>query len=270
MATSSAPSELVPRAIEGEYRIVRPLVSKEAALAAWQEYQELTRAILRASDFQTFREGGREGRFVKKSGWRRLATHYGISLELVDERLGHEHDEKVCARIRFPEQMRDERDCGCPVVFARYVVKAVAPNGRAVTAIGLCSTGEKNRRFVRQDHDIATTAYTRAANRAISDMIGAGEISAEEVRATGEFAGISLEERAAVKEAWARAPQERRTATTTWLRAAGFAGETLAALFSDFARRAADVQVADLLGQLAGVAPDLDPDTILDDTEAAR
>lgn len=261
-------TELAPRPIEGEYRIVRPLVSKEAALAAWHEYQDLTRAILRAADFQTFREGGREGRFVKKSGWRRLATHYGISLELVDERLGHEHDSRICARVRFPEQMRDDRDCGCPVVFARYVVKAVAPNGRAVTAIGLCSTGEKNRRFVRQDHDIATTAYTRAANRAISDMIGAGEISAEEVRATGEFAGISLEERAAIKEAWARAPQERRTAATTWLRANGFTGETTSALFSDFARRAGDIQVADLIGQLAGVVSDFDPDAILEEAEA--
>ncbi len=66
---------------------------------------------------------GREGRFVKKSGWRRLATHYGISIEMVDERLGHEHDAKVCARVRFPKQMREERDCGCPVVFARYVVR---------------------------------------------------------------------------------------------------------------------------------------------------
>ena len=261
-------TELAPRAIEGEYRIVRPLVTKEAALAAWQEYQDLTRAILRAADFQTFREGGREGRFVKKSGWRRLATHYGISLEMVDERLGHEHDSRICARVRFPEQMREDRDCGCPVVFARYVVKAVAPNGRTVTAIGLCSTGEKNRRFVRQDHDIATTAYTRAANRAISDMIGAGEISAEEVRATGEFAGISLEERAAVKEAWAHAPQERRVAATTWLRSTGFNGDTTSALFSDFARRAGDVQVADLIGQLAGVTTDFDPDAILEEAEA--
>jgi hypothetical protein len=261
-------TELAPRPIEGEYRIVRPLVSKEAALAAWQEYQDLTRAILRAADFQTFREGGREGRFVKKSGWRRLATHYGISLEMVDERLGHEHEARICARVRFPEQMREDRDCGCAVVFARYVVKAVAPNGRSVTAIGLCSTGEKNRRFVRQDHDIATTAYTRAANRAISDMIGAGEISAEEVRATGEFAGISLEERAAVKAAWAGAPQDRRSVATSWLRAAGFTGETVSALFSDFARRAADAQVEDLIGQLAGVGADFDPDAILEEAEA--
>lgn len=262
-------SELAPRPIEGEYRIVRPLVSKEAALEAWTEYQELTRAILRASDFQTFREGGREGRFVKKSGWRRLATHYGISIELVDERLGHEHDAKVCARVRFPDQMREERDCGCPVVFARYVVRAVAPNGRAVTAIGLCSTGEKNRRFVRQDHDIATTAYTRAANRAISDMIGAGEISAEEVRATGEFTGISLEERAAIKEAWSRATEDRRTAATSWLRAAGFVGETVAALFKDFALRASEVQVADLIGELADRAAAGDSDAILEEIEAS-
>lgn len=126
----------------------------------------------------------------------------------------------------------------------------------------ICSTGEKNRRFVRQDHDIASTAYTRAANRAISDMIGAGEISAEEVRATGEFAGISLEERGAIKEAWATAPQERRTAAVAWLRSAGFNGDTTSALFGNFARKASDVQVAELVGQLSGVASDFDPDAI--------
>ncbi len=37
-------------------------------------------------DFQTFREGGREGRFVKMSGWLRVATHYSISLEMVEAR----------------------------------------------------------------------------------------------------------------------------------------------------------------------------------------
>ncbi len=128
---------------------------------------------------------------------------------------------------------------------------------------------DPDRRFVRQDHDIATTAYTRAANRAISDMIGAGEISAEEVRATGEFTGISLEERAAIKQAWARVSDERRTAATSWLRSAGFVGETVAALFKDFALRASDVQVADLIGELADRLPAGDPDAILEEIEAS-
>lgn len=100
-------------------------------------------------------------------------------------------------------------------------------------------------------------------------MIGAGEISAEEVRATGEFIGISLEERAALKEAWSRATEERRAAARSWLRAAGFAGETVAALFKDFALRASDVQVADLIGELADRAANGDVDAILEEVEAS-
>ncbi|MDP9266380.1 MAG: hypothetical protein M3O91_09735 [Chloroflexota bacterium] len=248
--------------LEGEFTVVRPLASTEDAIANWNAYQDLTRRLLVASDWQTFREGGKEGRFVKKSGWRRLATHYGISIEMVDERLGHDHDPKVCARIRFPEQMKTERDCGCGVSFARYVVKAIAPNGRSVTGIGICSTGEKNRRFTRQDHDIATTSWTRAVNRAVSDMIGAGEVSAEEVRVTGAVRGLPQEDREAIRNAWVKAGVAARDRATEAIRSWGFKGAERRELFSDFDARAQDDQVAELLNVLAGDDAPFDPDLV--------
>lgn len=255
-------TEKVPAVIEGEYRVVAPLSTPDKALETWRAYEGLIAKLLTEDDYQSFSEGGKTGKFIKKSGFRKLATHYGFTVELLDERLGHKHDEATCARIKFPDVFtRDDRDCGCPIIFARYSVKVIAPNGRETTGIGLCSTGEKNRRFTRQDHDIATTAYTRAVNRAIGDMIGVGKPSAEEARATGEAGGLSLEERGAIKAAWATAPHDNREAALAFMRDAGLKGETTADLFRGFAVSADEAAVADLLRILRTVEK-FDPDDI--------
>ena len=46
----------------------------------------------------------------------------------------------------------------------------------------LCSRSEKGKDKV-SDHTIMSTAKTRATNRAIAELIGAGEVSAEEMSA---------------------------------------------------------------------------------------
>ena len=43
------------------------------------------------------------------------------------------------------------------------------------------SAFELRKRFTHAEHDIISTAHTRAKNRAISDIIGTGEVSAEEM-----------------------------------------------------------------------------------------
>lgn len=222
--------------IEAEYRVVRPLSSPETALETWHQYEQLIAKLLNEDDYQTFNEGGKAGKFIKKSGYRKLATHYGFTVEMRDERLGHKHEAATCARIRFPEVFnREDKDCGCQVVFARYVVNVIAPNGRKTTGIGLCSTGERNRRFTRQDHDIATTAYTRAVNRAIGDMIGIGKPSAEEKEAEvqtqpgSENGALSSQQLGEYEYAWKAAPQERRDQSRALLEREGYAPGTFRA-----------------------------------------
>lgn len=257
--------------IEGEFSIVRPLATVQEALQNFHDYQALTRALLQPSDMQTFREGGKDGKFVKKSGWRRIATPYGITVEMVDERLGHGHEERTCSRIKFPAIFnKDDRDCGCQVVFARYIVKAVAPNGRKFDGMGICSLGEKNRKFTRQDHDIATTAYTRAVNRAISDMIGAGEISAEEIRGSAAVNGLAREDKDAIADAWRKANTAQRDKAIAWMRDEGFQGTTNRDLFSDFNLRAADDQVAGILSVLGSDEIPFDPEAVESEPAAQR
>jgi hypothetical protein len=234
-------------AVDAEFTIVRPLATVDQALASFREYEALTRALLQPSDYQTFiNEQGKQARFIKKRGLRRLAVHYGFHTELVDERLGHKHDPAICARVRFPDVFKDLKDCGCPLQFARYVVKVTAPNGRVVIQPGLCSTNER-RKFTRPDHDLATTAYTRAVSRAIADMIGIADPDAEEARETKEISGLSVEERDAIKAAWSTAPHDNREAALAYMRDAGIKGETTADLFRGFAVAADESAVADLL-----------------------
>ncbi len=136
--------------------IVRPAVSAKEALAAWREFQQLKNAVLARSDLQTI--GNKE--FVKKSGWRKFATFYNLTDKIVQE-----------------DQVHTDNN-----YYWKIKVVCTAPNGRMTEGVGICSSTEK--KFSHPEHDIYATAHTRAKNRAISDMIAAGEVSAEEVEAS--------------------------------------------------------------------------------------
>lgn len=149
--------------------IVRPAVSAKEALAAWREFQELKKYIIEPSDIQTIttidKKTGREkqSRFVKKSGWRKFAQFYNLTDRIVEE------SKEPAGQGGF-----------------RWKIKVVctAPNGRETEGVGMCSSTERG--FAHPDHDVYATAHTRAKNRATSDMIAAGEVSAEEI-ADGGF-----------------------------------------------------------------------------------
>lgn len=132
--------------------LVTPLVDPADAAAAIARYEELKKAIVRPDDKQII--SGRE--FLKKSFWRRVATCFGLSLELVsEERLIL--DGKLAYRVMY---------------------RASAPNGRWMDGDGMCTQGEKGQMI---EHNIRAIAHTRAKNRAISDLVGGGEVSAEEM-----------------------------------------------------------------------------------------
>ncbi len=133
-----------------------PAMSPTVAAAAMKTYQLVCRAMLTQDDYQ--RIGDKE--FKKKSAWRKLARAFNISDEIIKE-------------IQEPLEKGG--------FIWRIHVKATAPNGRASIGVGSCSTRE--RAFAHIDHDIYAIAHTRAKNRAIADLIGSGEVSAEELEA---------------------------------------------------------------------------------------
>jgi hypothetical protein len=140
---------------------LRPMPLHEVQ-RAMSEYQQGLQAILDKTDWQTFlSRQGEEQSFVVKSGWRKIATWFGFDLLLDDARITIDRDEQ--GRI----------------LRARVVGRVVAPNGRKCDGIAVCSIDERH--FSKPEHDLVSTAATRAINRATSDLVGMGDVSAEEV-----------------------------------------------------------------------------------------
>lgn len=128
----------------------------EQALAEWEAYQTFTEKLLDESDYQLIR--GK--RFKKKSAWRKYSRAFNITTEIRDKVI-----------------IKDEKG---RVQEAEFIVRATLPNGRYVESWGSCSKLEGSKSH--PNHDIPATAQTRATNRAISDLIGAGEVTAEEMQ----------------------------------------------------------------------------------------
>jgi hypothetical protein len=136
--------------------LIEPAADFDTTVAVFTEYQKLRDRLLTGSDFQQIGNN----RFVKKSGWRKLAVAFGVSDEIIREMV--------------------ERDDDGKIIRAECVVRAIAPNGRYSEGVGVCDQSE--RRYSKPEHDIPATAHTRAKSRACSDLFGFGEVSAEEMQ----------------------------------------------------------------------------------------
>jgi len=158
--------------------IVAPVVTPEQAKLAWQQFSDLKSALLTKSDYQvlTMRTMDRgmwkivQKPFVKKAGWRKLATAFNLSVEVIKE------ERKEYAEMPY----KDGKNIIMKPGFVHEVVaRATAMNGRHMDGTGSCASNERG--FAHLEHDVRGTAETRAKNRAISDLIGGGEVSAEEM-----------------------------------------------------------------------------------------
>lgn len=137
-------------------------VSVDAATGAVAEYEAITRAVVTDDDYQSLGRSGR--RFPKRSAFQKWATFYNVSTEVRVRDLTHNADGDL--------------------VRCDAIVRATHPSGRYAEGDGACAITEQ--RFADQggrgkvDHDLAATAVTRATNRAVSNLIGFGQVSAEE------------------------------------------------------------------------------------------
>ncbi len=132
------------------------VVDIDKALSEWEAYQIFTKKLLNETDYVNIKGKA----FKKKSAWRKYARAFNINTEIIDKTI-------------------TKNDKG-RVMEAEFVIRATLPDGRHCDGWGSCSRFEHNKN--NPNHDIPATAMTRATNRAIADLIGAGEVSAEEIR----------------------------------------------------------------------------------------
>jgi len=129
-------------------------------LEAFEEYRKLQEkldAIMKDSTMEI-----RGKLFRKKSYWRAIATAFNLNVDLIGEQ-----------QIASPT---DENDWGWVVT---YVARAT--NGRFAIGDGACFASEKSGGSDTV-HNVRGHAHTRGYNRAVSNLVGFGEVSAEEVQ----------------------------------------------------------------------------------------
>ena len=131
------------------------VVDIDKALSEWEAYQIFTKKLLNETDYVNIKGKA----FKKKSAWRKYARAFNINTEIIEKDITR-NDKGV-------------------VTEAEFIVRATLPDGRHCDGWGNCSKREGNKN--KPNHDIPATAMTRATNRAIADLIGAGEVTAEEV-----------------------------------------------------------------------------------------
>jgi len=117
--------------------------------------------------------------YIKRNGWRMIAAGFNVTLELVKDNSGNV----------LHTRMEGEDELGKYYVHT-YTARATLPNGRYAECDGACSSrdaffskahGERKPPSDIDEADIIATAQTVAYNRAISDLVGGAEVSAEEM-----------------------------------------------------------------------------------------
>lgn len=175
-------------AADDEGGIVRPVEDIESVVEVYDQFEKIKSELLGSEDVTKINTNNH----INKSGWRKIATAFNLSIET----------------------LATKREVDNGVVSYTVTARATAPNGKTVTGNGMCASNESNhmvkvtddkseysdyedrddvfevdgalRRLKEpkevNEHNIMATAETRAKNRAISDLVGGGEVSAEEMK----------------------------------------------------------------------------------------
>lgn len=162
-ATEIPTTDCIPEN-EPKVTISRPLVNAAQAIEIYNEYQQLKQAVAGPEDFVTFYDSKRRPMEAPTKKWRvKLCKFYGVSCEVISESVEHMPD-------------------------GSYVVKATAraeaPNGQYMFGDGSCWSETKKNSFGKNSdifHNTRSHAVTRAKNRAVLELVGFGEVSAEEI-----------------------------------------------------------------------------------------
>lgn len=175
------PTALVPAApLATPLPVFRGAEMTQAVLA----YKDLQQALDRAMPDCIVKLDGKPYR--KKAYYKAVAVAFNLTVKVTEER------REVCGEL---EDGSDNY-----TYFVTY--EASTPSGRTASGDGACSASEKQRgRMKASEHNVRSHAHTRACNRAISNLVGFGEVSAEEIEREESMRVVPPAKAAAVKPA---------------------------------------------------------------------
>jgi hypothetical protein len=142
---------------------VMPVITGPEFAESFKEYKALQQAIDQSMPEEIMDIQGKPYR--KKGYWKALRAAFNLTVECI-------HDERVEIALEDGSM-----DWGWHV---RY--RASTQSGAFVDGDGSCFASEKSRGALRStEHNVRAHAHTRASNRAISSLVGFGEVSDEEM-----------------------------------------------------------------------------------------
>lgn len=151
----------------------KPVFSGRDMAETFAAYGELQKELDRAMPDQIMQIQGRA--FRKKGYWRSVRTAFNLSCEMVpgtEQRVSADGDwgYSVMYRATFPSGKYADGDGACMAsekwVYDRYTGAKDEDRSRKAATV----------------HNVRSHAHTRAFNRAVSNLVGFGEVSAEEMR----------------------------------------------------------------------------------------
>lgn len=151
--------------------LVAPVCSVQESVRIFKEFEQAKKEILTSKDVIWFGDDGRptvEGQgnpHIKRSGWRKLARFFGLSWDIVS----------ISQAI--------------PMQNGGYMYKTKVriwhPAGASIIAEGVTTSKDpflsKSGRKEANEEDVIMKSETVAINRGIDDILGGGEVSAEEL-----------------------------------------------------------------------------------------
>lgn len=153
-----------------------PAATLKEAMNAFDMFDKAKAQLLRDTDVLWFGGAGKPVAagttgakpYLLKSAWRRMARFFGLSIDIE----GREKIENG-ARYMWVYRYRITHPCGA------YIVSE-----------GVCSSEDsfftKGGKVKADEADVMLKAQTVALNRGISDLLGSGEVSADEMLKVGE------------------------------------------------------------------------------------
>lgn len=143
--------------------MIMPAGTIEDVLQQWRLYQELKNRIGTPDDFQVIvnKKTGEKRKHPKKSFVRKVQRFFNVSCEIIQDEPLYNKEGKIIAWLARARAIH-------------------AATGAFQEADGSCGFDEKIDQH-KTLHNIRAHAITRAKNRAILDLVGFGEVSAEEI-----------------------------------------------------------------------------------------
>lgn len=143
--------------------IIKPIANPEEALQSWKEYQALKEKLKGEGDFVKIKDK----MHPTKQFANKLSKFFGLSVTIVKA-----EQEKIITGTELDDYE-----------FVWHIwSRATAPNGQFRESTGHCASSERDGKFAHLYHDVYATAETRSKNRAILELVGFGEVSAEEIQ----------------------------------------------------------------------------------------